>query len=340
MFLTRFIFPLMLIGFVSNASTERKVDADFVQFKQYAASPSDPPAGYNRIFVKSNDIPFIRLSTGAENRIYTSKGITAGSILFGGTSGILGQDNASLFFDDANNRLGILTNSPAASLDVGGDFALRFTADASIGDVDALSTLGKGAIRLTGALLNLRGIDNGVNGKIVLLKNATGGAITIKNDNGNPSAEDRILTGTGADITINDGGAFIVSYDATAQRWSVIGGAGSGGGGGGLSRSVSGTRGSPLSITAVGGISFSAIGDEDQYIQGSGGAVDISATPQIQAGSVDGQRLCLIGRSNDNTVLFENGSGLVLNGPAELSEDDTLCVRWDGTNWVEVSRNI
>lgn len=34
---------------------------------------------------------------------------TAGSVLFAGTAGILQQDNANLFFDDVNNRLGINT---------------------------------------------------------------------------------------------------------------------------------------------------------------------------------------------------------------------------------------
>lgn len=38
--------------------------------------------------------------------------ITAGSILFAGTAGLLSQDNANLFWDDTNNRLGIGTAAP------------------------------------------------------------------------------------------------------------------------------------------------------------------------------------------------------------------------------------
>ena len=45
---------------------------------------------------------------------------TAGSVLFAGTSGILQQDNSSLYFDDTNNRLGIGTTSPKARLDAKG----------------------------------------------------------------------------------------------------------------------------------------------------------------------------------------------------------------------------
>jgi hypothetical protein len=46
--------------------------------------------------------------------------LTAGSVPFIGSSGALTQDNANLFFDDTNNRLGINTNSPTTALDIFG----------------------------------------------------------------------------------------------------------------------------------------------------------------------------------------------------------------------------
>jgi hypothetical protein len=46
--------------------------------------------------------------------------LTTGSVPFIGASGALTQDNANLFFDDTNNRLGINTNSPTTALDVFG----------------------------------------------------------------------------------------------------------------------------------------------------------------------------------------------------------------------------
>jgi hypothetical protein len=46
--------------------------------------------------------------------------LTQGSVPFIGSSGALTQDNANLFFDDTNNRLGINTNSPTGALDVFG----------------------------------------------------------------------------------------------------------------------------------------------------------------------------------------------------------------------------
>jgi len=46
--------------------------------------------------------------------------LTSGSVPFIGASGALTQDNANLFFDDTNNRLGIATASPTTPLDVFG----------------------------------------------------------------------------------------------------------------------------------------------------------------------------------------------------------------------------
>jgi hypothetical protein len=43
---------------------------------------------------------------------------TEGSVLFAGAAGVLAQDNANLFWDDTNNRLGIGTATPAVDLSV------------------------------------------------------------------------------------------------------------------------------------------------------------------------------------------------------------------------------
>ncbi len=62
---------------------------------------------------------------GESNVLPTSSGgsgvpsFTKGSIVFAGTTS-LAEDNANLFWDDTNNRLGIRTNTPTASLTVKG----------------------------------------------------------------------------------------------------------------------------------------------------------------------------------------------------------------------------
>ncbi|MBP04876.1 MAG: hypothetical protein CMA72_08865 [Euryarchaeota archaeon] len=48
----------------------------------------------------------------------TITGATEGSVLFAGSSGVLTQDNAKLFFDDSTNRLGVGTNNPSVLLHI------------------------------------------------------------------------------------------------------------------------------------------------------------------------------------------------------------------------------
>lgn len=58
----------------------------------------------------------------------TSTAFTIGSVVFAGSGGTYTQDNASLFFDDTNNRLGIGTASPASTVDINGGAAQNVVA--------------------------------------------------------------------------------------------------------------------------------------------------------------------------------------------------------------------
>lgn len=51
-------------------------------------------------------------------------GLTEGSVVFGGPTGDLSQDNSNFFWDDTNNRLGIGTNTPTMGIDLVGSDAL------------------------------------------------------------------------------------------------------------------------------------------------------------------------------------------------------------------------
>lgn len=44
--------------------------------------------------------------------------MTTGSILFSAANGVISQDNANLFWNDTNNRLGVDTDSPASALHI------------------------------------------------------------------------------------------------------------------------------------------------------------------------------------------------------------------------------
>ncbi len=109
-------------------------------------------------------------------------------------------------------------------------FATNQTTDTSTGNIDALVTTNLAAVRLTGAAPVLRGIAGGANGKYLVLVNASGVSVAVKNADANPTAANRILTGTAADITLTADASLLLQYDSTSSRWRVVGGSGGGGG--------------------------------------------------------------------------------------------------------------
>lgn len=100
--------------------------------------------GTNQGVVITNGAGSIALSTVQDIRTTASptfvnltlSAYTQGSVLFAGAAGALAQDNANLFFDDTNNRLGIGTATPVRTLDVNGSSILR----GAIRYVDAAAT--------------------------------------------------------------------------------------------------------------------------------------------------------------------------------------------------------
>ena len=76
-----------------------------------------PADGTNGGVVSTTTQTFAGAKTFSSAPVFST--MTAGSVLFAGTSGTLTQDNASLFFDDSNNFLGIgRSSSLSAKLDI------------------------------------------------------------------------------------------------------------------------------------------------------------------------------------------------------------------------------
>jgi hypothetical protein len=102
---------------------------------------------------------------------------------------------------------------------------------------------------------------------------------------------------------------------------------------------VSGSPGAPNNITAAGGIAFAGTkAHNTYYVQGNGGAIDITKNPQISAPTSVGQRLRLVGCSDVNLLTLEHGTGLDLNGMCILGNKGVLDLEWDGTVWFETGR--
>jgi hypothetical protein len=138
-----------------------------------------------------------------------------------------------------------------------------------------------------------------------------------------------------ADVGAPQGGAafynttldVIQYYDDAVSDWQIVGQRGK----------ITGTRGVPIAVS-VAGITPGGYESETIYVAGDGGAIDITANPQIAAGNNDGDELILIGTSDANTLQFDDGNGLSLNGAMVLYNNSVLKLKWDGTTWLEISR--
>lgn len=101
--------------------------------KEYTLNDSALTSGKNPIATTNGRLTdatgtgYEKLSSGTPSYITTipvadggtgAAAFTAGSVVFAGASGVYTEDNANFFWDDTNNRLGIGTNTPAATLEV------------------------------------------------------------------------------------------------------------------------------------------------------------------------------------------------------------------------------
>lgn len=96
-----------------------------------------------------------------------------------------------------------------------------------------------------------------------------------------------------------------------------------------------------LAVTAGAGVIITTdVWDQMVRVSGSGGAVTVTANPRIVAGTIDGQRLRLLGTSDSNTVTLDVGNGLEMNGYIIIKDNVMIEFTWDDTNsvWVELSR--
>ena len=96
------------------------------------------------------------------------------------------------------------------------------------------------------------------------------------------------------------------------------------------------TPSTDTSITAAGGITVTrAI----MRIAGDSGAIDITADPQIVAGT-DGQIVIIQGTHDTNMVTLDNGTGLALSAQIILAKNDNITLMYDSgeTVWIETSR--
>lgn len=98
--------------------------------------------------------------------------------------------------------------------------------DNATGSNATLSAVTTTVVRLTNASLSsIDMIPAGVSAYEFILENKTGVTITINNETGGTAAN-RILTGSGSNMQMENNSSLKLVYDSTSSRWHVVGGAG------------------------------------------------------------------------------------------------------------------
>ncbi len=121
----------------------------------------------------------------------TLSGLTEGSVVFAGAGGVLSEDNANFFVDNANNRLGVGTDAPAAGIHA---YQNSTATGQAAGILVEQAGTGDPVIQFL-----LTGVDRWIVG----IDNSDGDKFKIA-DGANLAAGARIVITTTGDVGIND----------------------------------------------------------------------------------------------------------------------------------------
>ncbi|MDD4736449.1 MAG: hypothetical protein PHP44_10145 [Kiritimatiellae bacterium] len=173
------------------------------------------------------------------------------------------------------------------------------------------------------------------------------GAVTLADTTGSTDKDTGALIvdgGVGVEENVNIGGNADVTGSLTIDGSTTLGDAGSdavtvNAAATLNSKLITAPSGSTVEILAAAGITD--ISRAYMQIRGNGGSVDISANPQIVAGTA-GQILTIQGMSDANWVKFDDGNGLKLESGVSFTLKNGYLIQFifDGTDWRETYRQV
>jgi hypothetical protein len=216
---------------------------------------------------------------------------------------------------------------------------LTVTGAVTIADTTTSTTKDTGAIVVEGGV----GIEENVNVGGTL---DVAGAVGLADTTGSSSKDTGALVvegGVGVEENVYAGGNIDVTGSATIDGAVTLGDAAADAitinGDATLAAKVIRSQSGVQDITAVGGITGGMLVKSYVQIRGSGGDVDISANPQIAAGTT-GQIITLQGTSDTQTVKLDDGNGLKLAGGISftMKNGDIIQFIYDGSDWREMFR--
>lgn len=270
-------------------------------------------------------------------------GGTTGSVLFVDGSGNLGQDNANLFWDDTNNRLGIGTTTPTFSLHIDAPQSDGMIINKNVGAQNSgfqmyTQTSNNALVIYEELASNLEYPSV----YITINQPPTSGFLSYVNYT--EIAYDEFNSfgfGVGAAVWSSDNDLFISGVGGTTTFK--------------LSEATDEfvfTNGRMVyppeanqALLAAGTINVASA--RVVQVSGSGGVVTLTSTPTISDGA-NGQIVTIVGTDDTNTLTVQDdsnlaGSNLQLSGGTNftLGQGDTLTIMFhaDTGDWVELSRS-
>ena len=176
----------------------------------------------------SSEIVTIDSSTALTNKTLTSPVLntpTADTItgIAGGALTVQSASNQNLIVQAQGTGQVQLASLTAVT----SKLALNAQTDAvTTGSNATVATPTKSYIQLTnGSLASIDGIPAGTDGQVVVLSNRTGVTVVVNNETG-ATAANRVLTGTGGAVALDNNASLMFVYNSTASRWMIVGGVG------------------------------------------------------------------------------------------------------------------
>jgi hypothetical protein len=152
-------------------------------------------------------------------------------------------------------------------------------------------------------------------------------SFTLFNQSSNSSQNNRIITGTGADLVLAADATVLVQYDATAARWRVVGGSGSGGG-------------STFAVQTL--TSSSTLAGWTRTVKADSSSGSITVTLPTAVGNTGSTIQIIKTASSTNSVVVVPFAGQTINGGANViltNTNDAITLQSDGSNVLITSDN-
>lgn len=215
------------------------------------------------------------------------------------------------------------------------DFGTDITEVTTAGVILAGDAANKSFLRYTAAT-RIRSFSGLFNGQELVIANANTVALELTNEDALASANDRIITGSGASVFIQPGALAFLKYDSIAGRARLL----AGGGANGFDAGVNAVE------TLAAGASMTTIGNgfrKYRVIGSAAGENVLSTTPFGATQASEGAAFLIVGTSSANYPVYRpsnNNEGFVGQGDFEATNQAQLLVEYDSVSrrWIEISR--